>query len=68
MRGYSYHAEKAWSKEAEKRDISWAYWEFGAGFGIYDIENDEWDMGLLNALIPQVLVFDKDASPQSQSR
>lgn len=55
------------AREAEKRDISWAYWEFGAGFGIYDIENDEWDMGLLNALIPRVLVFDKDASPQSQS-
>ncbi len=56
------------AREAEKRDISWAYWEFGAGFGIYDIENDEWDMGILNALIPHVLVFDKDASPQSQSR
>jgi len=41
------------AREAEKRDISWAYWEFGAGFGIYSIENDEWDSGLLNSLIPQ---------------
>lgn len=37
----------------EKRGFSWAYWEFGAGFGIYDRENDEWRIGLLEALIPE---------------
>ena len=37
---------------AEKYHISWAYWEFGAGFGIYDRENNRWRKGLLHALIP----------------
>jgi len=36
---------------AEERGFSWAYWEFGAGFGIYDRESREWRDGLLNALI-----------------
>ena len=40
------------AREAEKRDIDWAYWEFGSGFGIFDIEENKWDLGLLNALIP----------------
>ena len=31
---------------------SWSYWEFGAGFGIYDRENRRWRTELLNALIP----------------
>jgi endoglucanase len=40
-------------QEAEARGISWAYWEFGAGFGIYDREAREWREELLQALIPQ---------------
>jgi len=39
-------------QEAEKHDISWAYWEFGAGFGIYDRDKQEWRTDLLKALIP----------------
>lgn len=39
-------------RSAEKRGFSWAYWEFGAGFGIYDRDNNEWRAGLLEALIP----------------
>ncbi len=39
-------------QEAEKHNISWAYWEFGAGFGIYDRDKSEWRTGLLKALIP----------------
>jgi endoglucanase len=39
--------------EAEKRNWSWSYWEFNAGFGIYNMEKDEWKPGLLNALIPE---------------
>jgi endoglucanase len=38
--------------EAEQRDIAWAYWEFGAGFGVYDRANRVWNEPLLSALIP----------------
>ncbi len=47
----------AWTKfvrtEAEKREISWTYWSFGAGFGVYDTKTEHWRASLLNALIPQ---------------
>lgn len=38
--------------EFEKRDFSWAYWEFGAGFGVYDRTTRQWRTSLLRALIP----------------
>jgi endoglucanase len=41
-------------EEAEKRGIPWAYWEFGAGFGVYDREAAAWREELLRALIPEV--------------
>jgi endoglucanase len=37
--------------EIEKRGFSWAYWEFGAGFGVYDRTANVWREELLNALI-----------------
>lgn len=37
---------------AEARGISWAYWEFGAGFGVYDRNAGRWNEGVLRALIP----------------
>ena len=37
---------------AEERGMSWAYWEFGAGFGVYDREAEQWHDELLEALIP----------------
>ena len=37
-------------QEAEKRGIGWAYWEFCAGFGIYDPEAKRWREELLRAL------------------
>jgi len=40
-------------ESAEKRDFSWAYWEFGAGFGIYDRNNEKWRSDLLDALIKE---------------
>ncbi len=40
-------------EEAEARGIPWAYWEFCAGFGVYDQETQQWNEGILNALIPQ---------------
>jgi len=38
--------------EAEKRGISWAWWEFCAGFGVYDKDKKEWRTDLLASLIP----------------
>lgn len=42
---------------AEQRSFSWSYWEFGAGFGIYDRDSHQWREGLLEALIPQSAVL-----------
>lgn len=39
-------------EEAERRGFAWSYWEFGAGFGVYDRSAGEWRTGLLGALIP----------------
>lgn len=38
---------------AEERGFSWAYWEFGAGFGVYDRDEESWNTGLLKALLPE---------------
>lgn len=47
----------AWTRSvreiAETMGFSWAYWEFGAGFGIYDRDQNRWRTGLLEALIPE---------------
>lgn len=49
--------QKAWSafiaREAEKRNISWAYWEYASGFGAYDPDTGQWRSTLMEALIPQ---------------
>jgi len=39
-------------QEAEARGFSWAYWEFAAGFGIYDPTSRKWNQELLGALMP----------------
>jgi endoglucanase len=39
-------------EEAAKRGMSWGYWEFGAGFGVYDRTKNAWNRDLLKALIP----------------
>jgi endoglucanase len=39
-------------REAEARGFSWAYWEFGSGFGVYDRTAKRWRQELLAALIP----------------
>lgn len=36
----------------EARGFSWAYWEFGSGFGAYDREAGQWRAPLLQALMP----------------
>ncbi len=41
------------SREAEERGFSWAYWEFGAEFGVYDRTKKAWHEDLKAALIPK---------------
>lgn len=41
------------AREAEKRGINWAYWEFGADFGVYDRIKGEWVEPLLTSLMPK---------------
>jgi endoglucanase len=41
------------ARTAEADGMSWAYWEFCAGFGAYDPEAKAWRPELLNALIPK---------------
>ena len=38
--------------EAERHGFTWAYWEFGSGFGVYDPNVKVWREDLLKALIP----------------
>ncbi|MBX9628508.1 MAG: glycoside hydrolase family 5 protein [Gemmataceae bacterium] len=40
------------AREAEARGWSWAYWEFGSGFGAYDRDAKRWRDPLLKALVP----------------
>lgn len=40
------------TRQAELRGFSWNYWEFCAGFGIYDPAQNKWNTPLLNSLIP----------------
>ncbi|MDW8226377.1 MAG: glycoside hydrolase family 5 protein [Anaerolineales bacterium] len=39
-------------EQAEARGFAWSYWEFGAGFGIYDRDSGQWREDLLRALLP----------------
>ncbi len=40
------------AREAERRSITWSYWEFGAGFGVYDRVGQTWVEPIKRALIP----------------
>jgi endoglucanase len=40
------------AREAERLGMSWAYWEFMAGFGLYDPDTDSWRQPLRDALVP----------------
>lgn len=37
---------------AQADSMSWAYWEFASGFGVFDPQNDSWRKPLLQALLP----------------
>ncbi len=40
------------ARQAEAKDISWTYWEFCAGFGVYDRDKKQWIPRILEALVP----------------
>ncbi|WP_152051895.1 glycoside hydrolase family 5 protein [Tautonia marina] len=40
------------ARQAERRGFSWAYWEFGSGFGAFDPQQGRWRPELLRALVP----------------
>jgi endoglucanase len=40
------------ARTAEERGISWAYWEFCSGFGVFDPTRGAWNEPLLEALVP----------------
>lgn len=50
--GYRKLWTEAAARQAENRGFSWAYWEFGSGFGLYNLTKNEWNTALLKALIP----------------
>lgn len=40
------------ARQAEARNWSWSYWQFDSDFIVYDIDKDEWNIPIKNALIP----------------
>lgn len=38
-------------QECERSGISYGYWEFASGFGIYDLSTSTWNTDMLNALV-----------------
>lgn len=38
-------------EEAERRGMSWSYWEFCSNFGVYDPEAKAWRSGLVDSLL-----------------
>ena len=56
------------ARQAERREFSFAYWEFCSGFGAYDQDKNEWIAPLLDALVPQnVKIDDNDKHLQPNS-
>lgn len=41
------------ARQAERRNMSWDYWEFGAGFGVYDPAAKTWNEPIRDALLPK---------------
>jgi endoglucanase len=50
---------------SEARGFSWGYWEFGAGFGVYDRQTGQWRRGLLEALLPDSPELDELSAGRS---
>jgi len=44
------------ARTAEANAMSWHYWEFIAGFGVYNGAANDWNYSLLNALVPKTFI------------
>jgi endoglucanase len=40
------------ARQAEARGWSWSYWQFDSDFIVYDIDKDQWNTPIKNALLP----------------
>ena len=40
------------ARDAEAKGIAWCYWDFDAGFGVFDRKQDEWNVPIHGALVP----------------
>lgn len=64
-------SREAWTTfvtaEAERRGISWAYWEYASGFGAYNRGNKTWNPSLLGALLPDSPIFAQEAETETES-
>lgn len=40
------------ARQAEARDWSWSYWQFDSDFIVYDIDKDQWNTPIKDALLP----------------
>ena len=40
------------ARTADEYGFSWGYWEFCAGFGIYNPNEETWNESLVQALLP----------------
>jgi endoglucanase len=40
------------ARAAEKRGWAWTYWQFDSNFIVYDIDKDEWNTSIYEALVP----------------
>jgi endoglucanase len=40
------------ARQAEERSMSWAYWEFCSGFGVFDLGTGRWNEQIRDALLP----------------
>ncbi len=45
----------AMRRAAEQRGMAWAYWEYNAGFGVYDPKSDQWVWPIRDALLGPAL-------------
>jgi endoglucanase len=41
------------ARQAEAHGLGWAYWEFRAGFGVYNGQTKRWNEPILTALVPE---------------
>jgi len=41
------------SRLFESRDLPWAYWEYSQGFGLYNLQNEQWHQNLTDTILSE---------------